>query len=234
MPVVTENLRVAVNTDEDVHMAGIAWDRSFSPFGGAIASVSSRALNSISTEERSDYLSQINRVTYVQGYVKERRNLDPGNGISVKGKYSTSFMRLYFLETLLFLGLTIFSLVLLTRKWTSLEEKHQISLDVKKYKDLKDFHIWRSIGLSFLSMFLFVLFAVISLFMNGTYLSSILFSLGVIGLLGTLIYTKKIHSTKEMMASIGFFCIWILVLPVAMTFLVIAIAVIYELSHGLW
>ncbi|MEM5777879.1 MAG: hypothetical protein QXJ06_05575 [Candidatus Aenigmatarchaeota archaeon] len=212
VPVETEELRVAIKTDKDLHLKGTKSQIIFGSFG-FFPSPNAAQVNSIDVKDKYYYYQIFDRIQYATGYVKERTNLDPGHTLIMKGKYSTNWFTLYLFEIVLFLTTTSGILFFWSKKLDQINKKYNQTLDAKKLKDMKDFHIWRAIGLSFVGIFFFILFLIISIFMTNSYLKSIVFSLAFVGLFGTLIFTKKIHSTREMFASIGFFFLWIIIIP---------------------
>ncbi|MFH1780124.1 MAG: hypothetical protein ABH803_03195 [Candidatus Micrarchaeota archaeon] len=105
----TEQMRVAVDVDENLMLSGISSERSFSsvPFG-LLAATSGGGVQS------SDmYSENFNSLQYARGLSTERRNLAEGNTLMVRGKYAESLISLYTLEILfglIVLGALIYAL----------------------------------------------------------------------------------------------------------------------------
>ena len=232
LPVDTENIRISIVVDDNLQIAGVESKRIFGGLGFVTSEASVDSLNSIRIEDTSDYGILFNRITgFYGGQKEERTNLESGQTLMVEGKYSSNKLLLHIFEILFFFIVLIGSLYLWSRKTKSLAKNNENNLDSEKLKELKNFHMWRSIGFSFIGIFLFTVFLILSGFISNSYFKSIIVAFSFISMIGTLIYVKRIHSTKEMLSSIGFFFLWLFIVPFILSLLFFAILILPELFY---
>src|SRR3989338_2498838 len=223
VPVISENVRVSIVTDKNLVIAGTKTERTFGGFGMLSAEKMSVAedVRSIDIKNPSDYQRLFSALQYSRGLVEERTNLDAGNSIIVKGKYSENRFKLYIFEILFTLVLFIALMYGMYRYTQNINETTQ----AQQLKAMKEFHIWRAIGFSFLSFALFFAFLIGSLFSKAGYFKALILALAFFSLIGTLFYVGRAHSAKEVLTAIGFFFAWIVAVP----FLFFVIAIIIQL-----
>lgn len=223
VPVETENLRVAVNVDQNLILAGVGAERSFGimPFGAATELASMSRIDI----KGGDYQTLFSRIQYAGGLVEERRNLPAGDTLIISGKYAAGTVSLYFFEILFGIALFIVLGALWLQRVKHLGEKAS-DMPSAQQKDLREFHIWRAIGFSAISFFSFFFLIAIQFFVKMAYVKAVFVAFAFLALTGVLYYVKKIHSTKELLAAIGFFFVWLLTAPVLVIALLFFLAII--------
>ena len=224
VPVISENVRVSIVTDSNLVLAGTKTERTFGGFGmfkSIGATIMVEDVRSIDIKNPSDYQRLFSALQYSRGLVEERTNLDAGNSIIVKGRYSENSFKLYIFEILFSIILFVALMYGMYRYTQNINETTQ----AQQLKAMKEFHIWRAIGFSFLSFALFFAFLIGSLFVKAGYFKALILVLAFFSLIGTLFYVGRAHSAKEVLTAIGFFFAWIVAVP----FLFFVIAIIYQL-----
>ncbi|MFT4309254.1 MAG: hypothetical protein ACMXYL_02090 [Candidatus Woesearchaeota archaeon] len=219
-PVESERVRAGVSVDEGLFLAGTASAPRLMRFG-AIYSYSTAAVMDtapIDINDPTTYDRLFNSIMRSGQYVRERTNVGADTSINVRGRYSSNWFMLYLYEILLFFGLTIGSLLFWNKWLIRYDSRRKTTLKPALYKNSKDFHVWRAVGLGFTGLFFFVVFILLAGFIPGSLITTILLSLAFITGIGTLLYTNIIHSGKEMLASIGFSFLGIILLPMLLFF----------------
>jgi hypothetical protein len=191
VPVETEHVSVVVNGDEGLYLYAYGSEKIFDNFNLPILGVANYvAPRSVNILYEESYENIFNSVKYFNGYTFAKSNLRPGDYLFLKGKYSSSWITLYIFEILLFLSAIIARLILVY-KWIENKDEENKKPVLQKLKEIKEFSVWRSLGFSFICVFLFMFFLIISSFVVNSYIKEFFFSLSFISLIGTLIYIKK-------------------------------------------
>lgn len=104
----SSTVRVAVNVKEKLHLRGGTSGYYYSDF----SRLSRELIHTSIISERlgKDLFNYINQITNMGGLVKTTSYLEPGERFSVKGSYSKSWLRIYWLRST-FIGLLLISII---------------------------------------------------------------------------------------------------------------------------